>query len=328
MNKRELINRWNTEKLNEIILFLKTNKDLSLIGIKKHNDRWDLRGVKLSSLKKDGGLKIESHSVDLPTGSLKLNKSNLDSIDFSFADLSFAEINNCTIKNCIFFDAKANSLDVIATNFSKCDFTKTNFSKSFLNSNINTNSGSYFSCLFNETNLSYSSFLFPIIEDCIFNSCKLIEVNFDGSRLKNCKFIGHFQSGWFRAYSIFANSFSFSTFHFLNPKKHINKMENVDFSECYLEDVLFLNEIDLSKCNLPRNENYIIVKNLEKVVTLMKKEINEIWEENDKNIALSWFDNLYYPKNKEGMKMDVINKNIDDNILLQKFFKLMEKYNN
>ena len=93
MNKTELIKRWQSkvgnELLQKVIHYLNNGKSLyNIEGLEKHNDRFDLRGAKLSVIKKENNIEVSGHSLSLKTGSLKLNHIVLESVDFSFGDIS------------------------------------------------------------------------------------------------------------------------------------------------------------------------------------------------------------------------------------------------
>lgn len=330
----DLVKRWTTqqgkEQLENIIYCLETGQPLaSVTGIKQFVGRWDLRGAKLSTLANKRTIGAGKHELTQRFGTLRLKQVSIESIDFSFADISYSYWDRCNINNCIFEETKAVELRIIASNFSNCIFRKTNFFYSYFNLNIGSNSGSIISSEFVESNLSKCIFNFPLIEQCLFNDCNLKETDFDGSRFRDCKFKGVLDSLWFRGYSLNAQNSVLGLFNKVGPIDYLNPMDNVDFSEAKLIGVSFTNKIDLSKSIFPNNDNYLLVKNLEKVYTRMKEIINQEWLGEDKRKALAFINNIYYTPNRQNQSFDLVDKFIvtdegKDNEFGKKFFNLLK----
>lgn len=305
MKKSVLIKRWeNLEGLTlreRILKDIKYNKDITKINeLKTIDEKLDLRGLTFPLPAKVD--KIKSYTRKIKP--FHFNKNKFINVDFSYCDFSYCFFNNCTFENCIFVESKLYDVSITACDFISSNFINCNLSNSFLNNNNGRNSGSYIDCYFIKSNFSKSGFNFPIIKNCIFDNCKMKEVNFDGSRFYNSKFIGLFTSGWFNGYSIYARTGLFSK---IDPKKYPNKMIDVDFSEANLDDISFQHEIDLSKCKFPENKQYIIIKDIEKVFNKVSDIINNTWTGEFKRIALEWVHNIHYNNTKKGMRIDLIN---------------------
>ena len=336
MTKKELINRWKSSKgqhvLSEVLSKLSGNKSLETIkALDKHAGRWDLRGATLSTLKIERKIEGESTSLTQKYGTLKLKNVGVESIDFSYADISYSWWEKCRVSNCLFEETKAKELRVYACDFSNCTFRKTNFTYSYLNRNIGKSAGSFKCVDFVECNLKDCIFCFPDIVECLFDNCKMTATDFDGSRFRDCKFIGKIDSAWFNGYSITAQKSLFGIFSRVNPRECPNPMKNVDFSEAELDDVQFQFEIDITNCIFPTEPKYFVVKDLDKVYPKVTSIINNDWEGEERRIALSWIENLFYNKNKHKMKMDLINSQCrvsyfsDD--LYDRFFALIKGVN-
>ncbi|HEY9004932.1 MAG TPA: pentapeptide repeat-containing protein [Ohtaekwangia sp.] len=312
MNKQKLIERWKTveggARLKDIIDCLKRGGLLSSVkDLEKYAGRWDLRGAQLSQVEKERKLEAEGHNLVQTFGSFKCKGVKMESIDFSYADISYSWLEKCIITNCIFEETKAKEIHILSSDFSNCVFRKVNLSYSYINENIGSNSGSFKNVEFIETNLSESIFCFPIIEDCLFTNCNLKAANFDGSRLKRCKFKGKVDSPWFRGYSKNAHRSLLGVFNRVNPKDYSNEMEDVDFSEAEMIGVSFSDEIDLTKCIFPTNdEKYILIKKVKQVYLKMKKTITESWDGEDKRKGLYLIDNLYHAPNKQNQDWDFV----------------------
>jgi uncharacterized protein YjbI with pentapeptide repeats len=334
----ELYKRWETKKgielLSNIIDCLNKGKSLSTINnLEKYNNRWDLRGAKLSLIEKENNVKIANHRFSQKTGSLKLINYIFENIDFSFSEISYTLIKNCCFINCYFENTNAKGLKVYATEFKNCIFNKTNFSYSYLNENIKSNSGIFMNCDFINTNLKECIFRFPKIENCLFENCKTYATDFNGSRFKNCKFVGLVEECWFRGYPQRVTTSILGIFNRINVKDFYNPMLNIDFTDSKLINVNFCNEIDLTNCIFPINSNYIFIKNLKKTFDNVLKDVLNNGNDEEKRVISNLINLNYLSENKINQKNDFIDKfgfskiknpNIDFN----KFYELIRKHNN
>jgi len=311
MTKRELINRWNSNDgkllLDEVIDCLTRGKRLSTInGLEKHNQRWDLRGAVLSTIKKEQKIEAGGHGFIKKTGSLKVESLELESVDFSFSNISYSSWQGCIFKKCLFEETKAKEIRFVTCDIVDSVFLKSNLSYSHLNENIGSRSGAYLRCHFRETDLSESIFCFPVISECVFEDCKLIATNFDGSRLSNCAFLGEVNSPWFRGYSITANKSVLGIFNRVNVKDYPNKMENVNFSKAKLIGVSFSHDIDLKRCIFPQGDQYIYIENLKDTMMKAKAIIETDWSGEYKQKGLLLINNVYFKKDKYSQPNDFI----------------------
>ena len=324
MNKNQLIKRWKTEEgkalLKSIKNSLQIGQPLDILKIEKHNGRWDLRGAELSVLKKENRIEVSGHGFSQKQGSLKLKKINLENIDFSFSNISYSWLERCYISNCVFKETKAKELYVVASEFEDCIFEKSDLSYSFLNENIGSNSGHFKNVNFVETNLKECSFCFPIIESCVFDDCLLYATNFNGSRLSNIKFLGEVNCPIFSGYPQRIHKSIFGIFNRVNPYDFFNKMTNVDFSECKMIGVSFINGIDISNCKFPNNENYIVIKDIQKTFNEVLHIVDKEWDAEEKRIAKNLINNIYFSQERQSQKMDVVDKFLlTDNTNKQEF---------
>lgn len=300
--------RWNTSAgvllYNSVLRNIKKGQSLSLINdLGKHEGKWDLRGF---SFPKTESLEIIDREVELPRGGLVYRNVHFNDIDFSFADFDYTYWESCMFVNCIFLSTSFVKSSFKACDFDSNEFEKADFSESFLSLNIGENSGSFQKIRFLKCNFNKAIFRFPVISDCIFEHCRLNEIDFDGSRMKNVKFIGRFDSGWIRGYSLFAKKRSNFFLKKINPLDYPNSMDNVDFSASDLEDITFSHDVDLSKCSFPIGEQYLLVKHLEKTYSCVKMVIEKEWKGEYKRVGLFMIDNHYYSKEKQRMNIDFI----------------------
>ncbi len=305
----------------------------SVSGLEKYVGRWDLRGAQLSTLKDERKIEANGHSLSQKFGTLKLKNVNVESIDFSYTDISYSWWQKCNVSNCLFEETKAKEIHVIASDFSNCIFRKANLCYSFINENIGSNSGSFRKVEFIETNLNECIFYFPIIENCVFVDCNLVATNFNGSRIKNCKFKGKVDNPWFKGYPINVHNSSLLFFNRINSKDYLNPMENVDFSEAELIGVSFSHGIDLSKCSFPKDESkYILVRNLKTVYARAKEIIGRDWQSEDVRKGIHIIDNIYFSLDHQNQSMDIIDKELltdhgKDQEFGERFFNLIRNIN-
>lgn len=303
----DLITRWETEDgirlRREVLKSLKSKHRISELGLDRVNDRWDLRGFPFPA--PDKVEKIRSY--DMVFGGFNIKHVALQDVDLSYANLSYTSWYNCYFENVAFENSNLDQIHLTCCDFRSVVFHKAKLSNAFLARNKGKRAGSFVDVQFISSNLSKSRFDFPIMENCEFVDCKLKEIDFDGSRFKNCRFKGLFESGWINGYAIYASTGVLGIFNTVNPKDFPNKMENVDFSEAELDDVLFQHGVDLTGCEFPSQNKYIIVKRLDKVYSKVTDVIERQWEGENRRVGLEWINNVYYSDRKAGMPMDIIN---------------------
>jgi uncharacterized protein YjbI with pentapeptide repeats len=313
MNK--LVERWKTKEgdkmLEKILNCLERGVPLSKVKyLEKYVGRWDLRGAKLSKSHHERIIEANNLKLKQNFGTLVLRDVLVENIDFSYSDISYSSWDRCTIKNCIFEKTKARNIEVTASHFIGVIFRKSNLSQSFLGRNIGADSGSYINTEFIETNLSKAFFYFPRIENCIFSNCNLKETNFDGSRFINTKFIGELHSLWFSGYSSLAQKSTLGIFNRVNPRDYPNEMKNVDFTESKLIGVVFKNAIDISECLFPKDENYILIKNIHSTYKKAIKIIENEWEGENRRIGIDMINGVCYGEDHRQQEMDLLDKHI------------------
>jgi uncharacterized protein YjbI with pentapeptide repeats len=254
-----------------------------------------------------------------------IKKFHFDNVDFSGANLERGWFTKCIFTNCLFEKTKMEAVTLEAMQWSNCRFINASLRDSSIGMRIGKNSGSIHNCVFTKTNLSYTSFNFPLITDTIFDHCKIHETNFDSSRFTNCVFKGklslcffcghswHWSPGWFRPFSI-------------DYKKFPNPMMNVDFTEAELGDVNFSHGIDLSHCKFSLTENQVLVKNTAEVFSKVRKIIADSWTGKEREINLQMIDEHYRGPSKLDQQMDIL-EHYPQYGNDRKFFELVKSIN-
>lgn len=299
---KNLMERWESDdilikKYSEI---LRSFKSGSVLGISKDAKYYDLRGIKLNPLTN------KEREVERVVF-IKPNK--FSDIDFSYADLSNSEWRNCEFINCKFENTTFFNVKLENCQFKEIDFVNCKFKNSNLGINSLKNSGKYYKVNFIKNTFKYVDFRFPIFDECNFIENNITQVDFDGSRFFNTKFSGIIDSADFRGYSLFASTKILGLFKVFDPLKFKNEMINVDFSNCELKYVGFYNDIDLSKCNFPKGDNYLYIKNPSKCYTQAKMTIQNTWKnDKERKEAINIIDEFWFPKSKHNMKTDFLTK--------------------
>ena len=249
-SKQNLTDRWVTSEgellLATIVDFLSSQRPLDEIkAIQKIDDRFDLRGISFPKEFADNNYKGKRmHQV---VGSSKFKNTGIENADFSHADIQHTEWKNCLFKNVKFHSTQMVQVTMTNCDFEDVEFLNTRLSYSHLNIRTGKKSGSFKKVTFKKSKLNETRFSFPTIEDCSFEDCNLYAADFDGSRFKNCKFIGEVNSPWFRRHSI--NEFEPNyLLNQIDKTKFTNEMDNVDFSAATLKYVTFSKNLDLTKC--------------------------------------------------------------------------------
>ena len=304
---RELTKRWLTDEgkqlRSNVIDCIRQKRSFESVGnLEKIDGRYDFRGIAFNESPEM--LKVKSYEVaakPLIFGGLDLSR-----IDFSYADFRGTYWTKCNVTNSIFLKANFKNVEINASNFLNITFDKCNFGYGYLNTRSGSESGTFIKVTFRECDLSKTIFHFPVVQNCIFENCKLYETNFDVSQFYDTKFVGLLDSVFFRGRIEASPDFFSKLFRPKRLDKIVNPMENVDFSEAELRGVSFSDGIDLGKCVFPDNGQYLFVENLQETYSKAKEIINESWEGEDKRVGLGFIDNVFYGRRNQNQPNDLI----------------------
>ena len=59
-------------------------------------------------------------------------------------------------------------------------------------------------------------------------------------------------------------------------------MDGVDFTKCQLDDVMFVDEIELSRCKFPEDGNHILLEDRLKTYDEVMRTVADSWSEPSK----------------------------------------------
>lgn len=271
-------------KLRRFEKFLSGENTLDLL-FQQFDGYWDLKDIKKDKAKND----LKSFNSNF-----KFSGKRFENIDFSGSDFSLSEFRKCKFLNCIFKEVNMQSITVVATTFENCIFQKTNFKGSYLFSRINYDFGGLKSCKIEDCDFKVTTFGFPLIEDTDFLNCNLKSIDFNGSRFKGVKFVGKLDDVRFRGLGDDRGSWFVKTFFKIDPNKHRNIMDGVDFSGANLIYTLFSHSIDISRCIFPKDKsNYFLIKNHKQVFDNAKQALS-VLNEMDRKSGVRLIDMLFY----------------------------------
>ncbi len=256
--KQSLIDRWKSgvgAKLQtQIIARLKNGRFIGdLDGLAKVEGKFDLRGISFPKTYSEYDYK--GKQIKQVSGSLSFKNVELADVDFTYCDLQHTKWRHCKFNRIDFRHAQLQQLELIACGFEDVLFHDARLSYSFMNIRDGKESGYFRHVRFSKSKLNETRFSFPTIEDCQFDNCNLYAADFDGSRLKNCKFLGEVNSPWFRRHSKneFEPNFFFNQ---IDKTRFVNPMENIDFTEATLKYVSFSKDLDLSSCKFAQDVSF------------------------------------------------------------------------
>ncbi len=258
MNKKQLIERWNEGegviKYNKIMEWLKGNINDSFIDDSYYyKNKIDLRGIVFEDF-------------------IEINDMNLDNIDFSYCNFNRALMKRCKINNCIYI-----ACDLSYVSEWQCEVSNSTFSKCKIKGSIGIWGGTYNNVIFEKDDLKGVTIGYPDFYNCLFNNCKLDQVDFNGANFNNVKFIGKLKDVWFRG-NYLPNVKLYEKFDKKRAKKSNDMI--VDFSEAELEYPNFRNNCDLSKVIVPKYGEYLLIDDIKAVIEILKTLINGTKEEN------------------------------------------------
>jgi uncharacterized protein YjbI with pentapeptide repeats len=300
----KLRSRWREEpwrnQIAEVLGSLLEGRKIPTLGLRRHEGRLDLRGIS-----------IPEHKFNAVDRRFGVSNSMIDSVDLSHSDLATSSWTNCS-----FNDVLCRRADLRGSRFTTCRFKATSFEEADLrHGTLGGYAGSepteYRTTSFVAANLTDSSFGYPLFEDCDFAQTKLDKVDFQGSRFVRCRFSGKLVQVWFHGfYARIAHPADKE--YFARTGKDLrsiwNPMEDVDFSDSFLEDCVFVDGVNLATCRFPKDPSHIVLKDRLGIFRRMEDEIGRTWNEPSKSEALDFLNLLRNRKDKLDQSWDILNR--------------------
>jgi uncharacterized protein YjbI with pentapeptide repeats len=230
-----------------------------------------------------------------------IRKKKFEGQSFSFIDIVNTEWHGCSFIDCEFDSAVFRRNVFINCRFVRVIFSGCLFTDCQLAVNSGKKAGIFENVQFENCQLTRTDFNFPVIKDCSFTNNIYTEMDFDGSRLYNTRFVGEMDTVEFRGYSVLATTDKWGIFKSVDPRKFKNPMENVDFTQARLRYVGFSHGINLSNCRFPDDGNSFLIRSPRACFTKVKAIIEHGWNPADKKRALHLIDTFLFTKNHESM---------------------------
>ncbi len=304
--------RWGQSPWHEVgsavVEALHSGRHLKRLHLPSYEGRMDLRGLPLPQPKPKGRLELPatgpspSFEFTLIEGRFKVENASVKGVDLSFSDLSGA-----VWRNCVFTDSLFRGARVSGGFFRNCTFEDVALDGAYLRDSLvggceGKAITSFRRSSFRNADLRNTYYQYPVFEDCDFSNALLDGVDFESSRFAKCRFAGKMTRVWFRGLSVPRSTVRGT------PEKVWNAMTDVDFSAARLIDCMFVNRIDLSRCKFPSDGAHIVIRDREKVYDAMQAELQSSWQEPTCSEALKFLKLFAERKDKEGQKMDVVNR--------------------
>lgn len=164
----------------------------------------------------------------------KYENMTFEEYDFFETNFENAAFEHVTFKNCKFNKSKTDHIGLWGCDFLDCEFKNVDLR----NIPIGADGGVLKQCLFFKCDFRGQHFLSPFFEDCVFERCKLKNINFNDASFLKCKFIGKLEDVTFNG-----------IYH--KVKREIKPLEYIDFSESIFGDYVGFEDCDLSTCIPP-----------------------------------------------------------------------------
>ncbi|MFC9425808.1 pentapeptide repeat-containing protein [Streptomyces sp. NPDC056987] len=249
---QKLSERWKTPagvELTQRVIkeLLDPAGDLASLPLERHEDRVDLRGIRMGSeLPLPSGITAGGYMVEEITTPLDAHGVEFSAIDFTGSSLNSLRFKDCRIVNCLFDEADCRDwrtwgLEVVDSNFSN-----TAMRACHLGTWNEGDRSTYVRVDFSGADLKSSFFSYADFRDCDFSYADVDQLDFRSACFRGCRFAGHLRGTVF--WSLPPNS---------EATDH-NLMARVDFRDATLRFVEFRG-LDLRDVTLPHSNQYIKV---------------------------------------------------------------------
>lgn len=317
---KRIAQRWSTEpwktRQAEVIRTLTQGGDIHSLGLPDYEGFLDLRGITFPRPKhgREVGTVMTGfgtlHKPVPGSGRLTISTIEISDVDLSEADLRETSWVGCRFHNVVLRDAVVGQAFFPSCSFEQVIFDGADLVGTPLAGVAGQNPNVYRNVSFVFADLRKTGYTYPLFEGCDFSNAVLDNVDFNGSRFVECKFGGRLDGVWFHGWywsPDLADQKRFSA-EGLDPRTIRNPMRHVDFSTAYLDDCMFVDEIDLSSCKFPKDSSHIIISDRRRVFANVENAIQTLWPEPARSEAVDFVRQLRDRPNKQMQQMDVFNR--------------------
>ncbi|MFN8488138.1 MAG: pentapeptide repeat-containing protein [Caldilineaceae bacterium] len=316
IKKKSLIERWSQDQLwmglyPEVIARLQTNGELGQLALPQYDGRWDLRGISLRVT----GAQVPGE-IELPEGMVfrfalgarpRFTNIQLRSIDFSYAQLDQAVFEHCYVEDVLFHNANGEGVTDPGSTFRNVDLSGARWR----GATLGFDGTRYEAVNFQRSDLRNTLYYRGYFVDCDFSDANIQNVDFLASHFIRCRFGGKLRKVWFRGYYPGKNDEE------RFGKTESNPMEDVDFAEAvFTEDVVFANNIDLSRVIPPQDGKHKLFRNWQDTILLARQEVEQEWEGVFRREALRNIDYIFAVQKR---KMNIENLDFIERLLVRYF---------
>ncbi len=291
--------RWAVEPwsghLGEVVDALAHGRNLPDLELPRWDDRVDLRGLPLPepvlrSVFFYANPKLRRpHPMGQIAGKSAYADSTLAHIDLSYSNIHLTDWDHVTFRDVLFREADASEVHFSGCVFEDVDFGKASLREASLGGYLGTDLNAYRRTSFARADMRHTYHRPSLYEDCDFSRAKLDGVDFDGSRFVRCKFAGKLSEVWFHGSYARPPEEDLRWFERARVSREslVNTMEAVDFSEAYLQECMFVDRVDLSRCRFPVDRIHILIRNRARVLDALERELRAKWSDPARAGALS-----------------------------------------
>ena len=250
---------------------------------KQLKDRWvaipECDRSKINELIENAGVLDETYSVFGRTEDGLLDFRGIDlrnyrivgvefsNVDFSHAIINEAWIANSMFENVVFKETELKNISELGNRFLKCKFFNSKLNRACLGYKGSV----YEKTEFNKVNFTGTSFIRAEFNYCNFSDNTLKGIDFNACSFENTEFKGVLDDVWFRG------GFPSKVLNEQFGQPRPNNMLNVSLENSVLTDITFSDFCNLSTVKLPKNGNYIYIRNWNKKLQSAYEKIKE-WQ--------------------------------------------------
>jgi hypothetical protein len=231
-------------------------------------------------------------------------------VDLSFAVLDLTDWQTTTFRDVLLRGASVRRCHFTDCRFFDVDFEDADLRETSLGGFASSPPSEYRRTYFVATDMRETSYGYACFEDCKFVRPELDKVDFEGSRFSKCTFEGRLSEVWFRGW--YSHPHPADQEYFarvgIDPRSVRNPMDGVDFSKARLDDVMFVDEIDLSRCKFPDDVHHILLGDRLRIYDEVMRTVAETWSEPSKSEALAFVRRFRDRPDKSAQRMDIINR--------------------
>lgn len=235
----------------QVVAKLRANRPLRRLGLPEVDGRVDLRGLQLPDAPQVRPVsRWRKAQVAEVSGALLLQGLDLAGADFSAARLPHLRLQDTRVRDCRFDDAQLCDLGIVRTSVTSCSFARADLRQAVLAPEQRAPFSSFDDCDFSGSDWRGVVVRAGQFSRCDFADARLREVDFNASRLTDCRFKGRLEEVIFHDQVV------------TGPRAvegSVNEMLDCDFRDAELLYVEFRG-LDLHRIKWPTSPEHLILR--------------------------------------------------------------------